>query len=194
MNLPNKLTILRIVLVPVMVATLLLDFEFHFIASGVLFAAAAITDFFDGLIARKNNLVTNFGKFADPIADKILVISALVCFQWHGLCDPIVVIIVLFREFVVTSVRLSAAANGKVVAANIWGKLKTVSQMFAIVLVFALQMALEIIDAVYGAKDALALSSTFYYIGEIALWISTVFVIMSGIKYVIDNKDAISDM
>ena len=177
-----------------MVATLLLDFKFHFVASGLLFVAAAVTDFFDGLIARKNNLITNFGKFADPIADKILVISALVCFQWHSLCDPIIVIIVLFREFLVTSVRLSAAANGKVVAANIWGKLKTVSQMFAIVLVFALQMALEIIDAVYGAKDALALSSTFYYIGEIALWISTVFVIMSGIKYVIDNKDAISDM
>lgn len=194
MNLPNKLTVLRIVLVPIMVATLLLDFKFHFVASGLLFVAAAVTDFFDGLIARKNNLITNFGKFADPIADKILVISALVCFQWHSLCDPIIVIIVLFREFLVTSVRLSAAANGKVVAANIWGKLKTVSQMFAIVLVFALQMALEIIDAVYGAKDALALSSTFYYIGEIALWISTVFVIMSGIKYVIDNKDAISDM
>ncbi len=194
MNLPNRLTILRILFVPFMVAALLLDFPFHFCAAGVLFGAASITDYMDGRIARKNNLITNFGKFADPIADKILVISALVCFLSLELCDPVIIIIVLFREFLVTSVRLSAAANGKVVAANIWGKVKTVSQMGAIVTVFLLQMALEFISFFGLSQSTQALSSTFYYIGEIAMWISTVFAVISGLKYVLDNKDAISDM
>lgn len=194
MNLPNKLTVLRIIMVPLMVAAILIDFPFHMLTATILYVAAAITDFFDGLIARKNNLITNFGKFADPIADKILVISALICFLAIGLCDPILIIIVLFREFVITSVRLSAAANGKVVAANIWGKFKTVTQMFALFGIFCLQTALEFTAFFNGKNAASELYSTFYYIGEIALWISTVFAILSGIKYVIDNKDAITDM
>lgn len=194
MNLPNKLTVLRIVMVPLMVAAMLIDFPFHMLAATILYVAAAITDFFDGMIARKNNLVTNFGKFADPIADKILVISAFICFMDLGLCDPILIIIVLFREFVVTSVRLSAAANGKVVAANIWGKFKTVTQMFALFAIFCLQTSLEFTAFFNGEKAANELCSTFYYIGEIALWISTVFAVISGLKYVLDNKDAITDM
>ncbi len=195
MNLPNKLTVIRILLVPIMVATLLIDFPFHYLTSGLLFGAAALTDFFDGNIARKNNLITNFGKFADPIADKILVISCLVCFQELELCNPIIILIVLFREFAITSIRLSSAAQGNVVAANIWGKLKTVTQMGAIVGVFALQFALEIISLVDIDKGLYSsLEYIFALIGEILLWISTVFVIMSGIKYVLDNKDAISDM
>lgn len=197
MNLPNKLTVLRILLVPFMVATLLIDFPFHFLVAGLLFGAASLTDYFDGKIAREQNLITNFGKFADPIADKILVISALVCFLSLGLCDAVLIIIVLFREFVVTSVRLSAATNGKVVAANIWGKVKTVSQIIAIVMVFALQLILEIVslftDPTTSAVYA-SLSHAFYVTGEIALWISTVFAVISGLKYVLDNKDAISDM
>lgn len=197
MNLPNKLTVLRILLVPFMVTTLLIDFPFHFLVAGLLFGAASLTDYFDGKIAREQNLITNFGKFADPIADKILVISALVCFLSLGLCDAVLIIVVLFREFVVTSVRLSAATQGTVVSANIWGKVKTVTQIIAIVMVFALQLILEIValftdpttSAVY-----VSLSYAFYIVGEIALWISTVFAIISGLKYVLDNKDAISEM
>lgn len=197
MNLPNKLTIIRILIVPFMVATLLIEFPFHFLVSGLLFGAAALTDYFDGKIARAQNLITNFGKFADPIADKILVISALICFLSLGLCDPVLIIIVLFREFVVTSVRLSAAAQGNVVAANIWGKVKTVTQIIAIVAVFALQFFLEIFS-LFVEKDASAiyqlLNSAFYIAGEVMLWISTLFAIISGVKYVLDNKDSISEM
>ena len=144
MNLPNKLTVLRIILVPFMVAAMLLDFQYNYLVAGLIFVAASITDYFDGSIARKRNLITDFGKFADPIADKILVISALVCFLAKGLCDPIILIIVLFREFVVTSIRLSAASSGKVVAANMWGKVKTVTQMIAIICIFVLQTSLQI--------------------------------------------------
>ena len=197
MNLPNKLTVLRILIVPFMVATLLGPFPFHFLVSGLLFGAASLTDYFDGKIARERNLITNFGKFADPIADKILVISALVCFLSLRLCDPIIILIVLFREFVVTSVRLSAASQGKVVAANIWGKVKTVTQIIAIVTVFALQFFLELLAVfIDPSKTALieTLQRVFYYIGETTLWISTVFAIVSGIIYVLDNKDAISEM
>lgn len=197
MNLPNKLTILRILIVPFMVATLLIDFPFHYLVSGLLFGVASLTDYFDGKIARSQNLITNFGKFADPIADKILVISALVCFLSKGLCDPIVIIIVLFREFVVTSVRLSAAANGTVVAANIWGKLKTVTQMIAIIAIFVLQVILEIISLFTDPTTSaiyLSLTNAFYVVGEIALWISVVFAVISGVKYVFDNKEAISEM
>ncbi len=196
MNLPNKLTVLRILIVPFMVATLLIKFPFHFLVSGLLFGAASLTDFFDGKIARERNLITNFGKFADPIADKILVISALVCFLSLGLCDPIIILIVLFREFVVTSVRLSAAAQGKVVAANIWGKVKTVTQIIAIVTVFALQFFLEILSLFMDTCSTVftTIGSVFYIVGEIAMWISTVFAIISGLKYVLDNKDAISEM
>lgn len=197
MNLPNKLTILRIVIVPFMVATLLIDFPFHYFVSGLLFGAASLTDYFDGKIAREQNLITNFGKFADPIADKILVISALVCFLSLGLCDPVIIIIVLFREFVVTSVRLSAAAQGKVVAANIWGKVKTVTQIIAIVTVFVLQVALEIVALFTNpATSAIytSLSGAFYILGEAVLWISVIFAVVSGLKYVLDNKEAITDM
>lgn len=197
MNLPNKLTVLRILIVPFMVATLLIEFPFHMFVSGVLFGIASITDYFDGKIAREKNLITNFGKFADPIADKILVISALVCFLSMGLCDPIILIIVLFREFVVTSIRLCAASSGTVVAANMWGKLKTVTQIIAIVGVFVFQFALEIVSLFTDPKTSAiysSLSDAFYICGEILMWISVIFTVVSGLKYVLDNKDSISQM
>ncbi len=205
MNLPNKLTVLRILLVPFMVACMLIDFPFHYLVAGLIFGAASLTDYFDGKIARERNLITNFGKFADPIADKILVISALVCFLANGLCDPVIILIVLFREFVVTSVRLSAASQGKVVAANMWGKAKTVSQIIAIVGVFVLQVALEVLEYLTSSLrlPILELSAylkcsflegVFFNIGEVMLWISVVFAVISGVKYVLDNKDAISQM
>ena len=137
MNLPNKLTLLRIAIVPFIVACMLIDFPLNYFVAGLLFGAAAITDAFDGNIARKNNLITDFGKFADPLADKILVISVLVCFLKAGLCGAIPLIIILFREFTVTSIRLVAAANGKVIAANVWGKFKTIAQITAIGFIYA---------------------------------------------------------
>lgn len=197
MNLPNKLTVLRIILVPFMVAAMLIPFPFHYLVAGLIFGAASLTDYFDGKIARERNLITNFGKFADPIADKILVISALVCFLALGVCDPVIILIVLFREFVVTSVRLSAASQGKVVAANMWGKAKTVSQIIAIVGVFLLQVILEILT-LFNWVNLLSiydtLSFAFYIAGEVMMWISVVFAVISGVKYVLDNKDAISEM
>lgn len=196
MNLPNKLTVLRIILVPFMVAAMLIPFPFHYLVAGLIFGVASLTDYFDGKIARERNLITNFGKFADPIADKILVVSALVCFLANGLCDPIIILIVLFREFVVTSIRLSAASSGTVVAANMWGKVKTVTQMIAIIAVFVFQVALEVY-AVFPYAPQLAIQmveNIFYVVGEVMMWISVVFTVISGVKYVLDNKDAISEM
>ncbi len=112
MNLPNKLTVTRILLVPFFVAALLIDFPLNNLAALAVFGAASLTDLFDGRIARKQGLVTDFGKFADPLADKILVFSALLCFVQLGLCDCVAVIIVLMREFAVTSIRLIAASKG----------------------------------------------------------------------------------
>ncbi len=201
MNLPNRLTILRIVLVPFFIAAILIPFPFHYLAALAVFGAASLTDYFDGTIARKRNLVTNFGKFSDPLADKILVLSALLCFVQNGLCDALLVIVVIFREFAVSSVRLMAASEGKVVAANIWGKVKTVTQITAIIIIFVLQITLEIINMVspsvlseyqIGLIAAYNLDYIFYIIGEIALWISTVFCIISGIIYLKDNKQFIS--
>lgn len=194
MNLPNKLTILRIILVPFMVAALLIPVSYNYLYAGIIFGIASLTDYFDGKIARERNLITDFGKFADPIADKILVISALVCFLALQVCDPIILIIVLFREFVVTSVRLSAASQGKVVAANMWGKAKTVSQIIAIVSVFFLQTLHEILVTYCANFDYFKWEYYFYIIGEVMLWISVVFAVISGVKYVLDNKDAISQM
>ncbi len=196
MNLPNKLTILRICLVPFMIGALLIDFPLHYFVSGLIFGAASLTDFFDGKIAREKGLITDFGKFADPLADKILVISALVCFVALGLCDPVLVIIVLFREFAITSIRLVAASNGTVIAANIWGKAKTVTQIVAIVAVFVFQFFLELchlfipIPAHITAIIAIYLTIA----GQVLLWISTIFAIISGIIYIKDNKDCIKDM
>ncbi|MBE6734150.1 MAG: CDP-diacylglycerol--glycerol-3-phosphate 3-phosphatidyltransferase [Ruminococcaceae bacterium] len=196
MNLPNKLTILRILLVPFMIATLLIDFPLHFFVSGLIFGAASLTDFFDGKIARERNLITDFGKFADPLADKILVISCLVCFVAMKLCDPVLVIVVLFREFAITSIRLVAASGGKVIAANMWGKVKTVTQIIAIVAVFVFQFFLELckvglIPLTQATTDMIA--PWLVVAGEVLLWISTIFAIISGVIYLKDNKDCIKE-
>lgn len=191
MNLPNKLTVGRIVLVPFLVATLLIDFPLNNLAALLIFAVASVTDLLDGKIARKQNLITDFGKFADPLADKILVLAALLCFVQMSYCDCIAVIIVLFREFAVTSIRLIAASKGKVVAANIWGKAKTVSQMIAVIAIMVLQIIIDITQLAnsYSADVAAA----FWIVNEILLWISTVFAIISGIIYIVQNKEFISE-
>lgn len=191
MNLPNKLTVGRIALVPFFVAALLIDFPLHHLAALVLFALASVTDMLDGKIARKRGLVTDFGKFADPLADKILVLAALLCFIQNGYCDCVAVIIVLFREFTVTSIRLIASAKGKVIAANIFGKVKTVTQMVAIIAILGIQVVLDIGKTGVSLPDNLGF--IFYIAGEILIWISTFFAILSGVIYVIQNKQYISE-
>ena len=136
-NLPNKLTIMRAVMVPFFVAALLWKdgavFSLRIIAL-VLFCAASFTDYLDGHIARKYNLVTNFGKFMDPLADKLLVCSALICMVQLGQLPAWIVIIIIAREFIISGFRLVASDQGVVIAASMWGKSKTVSQMITIIL------------------------------------------------------------
>lgn len=195
MNLPNKLTLLRIILVPFVIASILIYFPFHFLVAGILFSIASITDALDGRIARRDNLITDFGKFADPLADKILVISVLVCFVKLGLCGAVPLIIIIFREFTVTSVRLVAAAKGKVIAANMWGKIKTVSQIVAIVAIFLMRFADEIMWGItsLGTVEP-ELFDIFNIIGQVLLWIVAIITVISGVIYLKDNKDVISDM
>jgi len=140
MNTPNKLTLIRMIMVPFFLVSLCADFEHNYLVALIIFCTASITDYFDGMLARKHNLVTNFGKFLDPIADKMLTTSALLGFismgdekVWGAMW---VAFITLFREFIVSGIRLSAVSSGgTVIAANIWGKLKTVCQMIAIIFI-----------------------------------------------------------
>lgn len=191
MNLPNKLTVGRILLVPFFVAALMLSFPMHNLVALLIFIAASITDMLDGKIARSRNLITDFGKFADPLADKILVLAALLCFVQNGWCDCVAVIIVLFREFTVTSIRLIAASKGEVIAANIWGKVKTVTQMIAIITILVMQSTSDIISLYLGNSELIG--SIFVIAGEVLIWISTVFAIISGLIYVVQNKHFISE-
>ena len=193
MNLPNKLTMLRIMLVPLFVAAMLIPFPLHNLAALLLFAVASITDMFDGRIARERNLVTDFGKFADPLADKILVLAAMLCFVQNGLCDCVAVIIVLLREFAVTSIRLIAAAKGEVVAANIWGKVKTVTQMTAIIAILVMQSVLDVLTLASVDIPAL-LPGIFFCAGEVLIWISTIFAIISGVIYLKQNWKFIEEI
>lgn len=193
MNLPNKLTVLRIILVPFMIAALLIPFPHHILVAGLIFGAASITDCLDGQIARKRNLITAFGKFADPLADKILVIAAFILFLYLGWSDPVLPILVLFREFAVTSVRLVAASKGNVVAANIWGKLKTVTQIIAIIAIFVMQYFIELCSLNIIPLEPALFSGIFFIIGEVLLWISGVITIISGVIYILQCKEYISD-
>ena len=137
MNLPDKLTVMRVILIPCFVAALLYDngsSQTMRIVANVIFIVASLTDLFDGKIARKYNLVTNFGKFMDPLADKLLVCSALICLIQLGQLPAWVVIIIISREFIISGFRLVAADNGIVIAASYWGKFKTTFQMIAVIL------------------------------------------------------------
>lgn len=195
MNVPNKLTLLRIILVPFFVAALLLEqLPNHYIIAALLFAAASYTDHLDGKIARKNNMVTDFGKFADPLADKIMVTSVLVCFVQIGITNSIVLILVLAREFSVTSIRLVAAGKGKVVAANIWGKAKTVSQIVVVLIILIMQYILELNNMGYVAIQNIAsITGIFYFVYDVLLWIMVALTIISGVIYIWDNREFIKN-
>ena len=191
MNLPNKLTVARIIMVPFFVVFLVnVTIPHHFLIAGLIFALASFTDLFDGKIARKRNLVTNFGKFLDPLADKILVISALVCFVNLGLAELWFVLIIIAREFMVTSIRLIAVNTGEVIAANIWGKAKTVSQMVAIVGILIMQYLQELINLSVMPSFTVgqfSSSTVFWFAGNVLVGISTLFTIISGAIYLKQN-------
>ncbi len=190
MNLPNKLTVLRIILTPVFMFLMLYNFPCHYLLALIVFAVAAFTDMLDGKIARKYNLVTSFGKFLDPLADKMLTTAAFLGFIAHGIGWQIswVVFIVLFREFLISSLRLIvvSSAGNKVIAANIWGKLKTVTQIAAIVLGIAFQQIKEWF-AISGAVS-LCLDIVF----NMVLWASTILCIISGVIYLYQNKEFVN--
>lgn len=171
MNLPNKLTVLRVVMIPLFLAAIMIEkLPFNVYIALAIFALASITDWFDGRIARKNNLVTTFGKFLDPLADKMLVMSALCCFTYLDWIDPVAVVIILAREFMVSGLRLVVANEGVVVAAGIWGKLKTAFTMIALV-------------AIMFIMGFVGLDHTTFIINEVLIWISAVLTIISGAGY-----------
>ena len=200
MNLANKLTILRMILVPFFVIIgylglggiitgTVLEIPIYMILMNLIFIIASITDKLDGYIARSRNQVTTFGKFLDPLADKILVISALVMLVEFGKIPAWIPIIVLTREFLVSGYRLIAAENGQVIAASIWGKIKTVTQMLAIILIF--------IDK-YNFFDFVNNSMTVVQYGinivsSILMFISVVATIFSGWDYLKNGKELLKD-
>lgn len=175
MNTANKLTLFRVVLVPVFMALLLIDsFACQMAALGV-FIIASLTDMLDGQIARKRNQITTFGKFMDPLADKVLTTAAFVIFLQKGVIGSWALMLILTREFMVAGVRLCAVGEGKVIAASFWGKFKTVSQMVAIIASIII-LNLPIIPQPTGV-----------IISAILIWISIVFTVISGIEYLMQN-------
>ncbi len=194
MNLPNKLTVLRIILVPFYMFFLLMPvIPHHYLIALIIFAAASYTDHLDGMIARKYNMITDFGKFADPLADKVMILAALACFIQIGLTNAVVLTVIVAREFMVTAMRLVASSKGKVVAANNWGKAKTISQIAAVLLVLLLQYILELGSMKIIDIDASVMSPVFRIIGETALWISALLTIISGVIYIVQNFEFIKN-
>lgn len=174
MNLPNKLTLLRVILVPFFVFFMLTDIvPFSPAIALVIFIAASVTDALDGHIARSRNLVTTFGKFLDPLADKVLVVSALICLNSIGVIGAVPVIIIVAREFMVSGLRLVTANEGVVVAAGIWGKLKTAFTMVAEVAIM--------LGLCFGFEGQAADIANIVY--QILIWIATVLTIISGGVY-----------
>lgn len=189
MNLPNKLTVIRIVLAPLFLLLLLWDFPFHNLIAGLVFGAAALTDMFDGKIARKRGLITNLGKFLDPLADKMLTTAAFLGFLAAGHLDVWAVMIILTREFMVTSVRLVAAKDGNVIAASFAGKAKTVAQFASILYMIA---ALEFVSWQDTLLAGLAIPdgvfSALLILGRVLIWVSVVLTVISGFQYVWGNR------
>ena len=187
MNTPNKLTIGRIIATPFFMAALMIDFPFHYTAALILFIAASLTDIIDGKMARKYNMITDFGKFLDPLADKMLTTAAFLGFIKMGIGWQVtwIAFIVLFREFLISSLRLVVVSiGGKVIAANMWGKCKTVSQMAGII--FALFCYVLIGDFNIGNT---AFVTGCNIIISILFWVSAVLCIISGVIYLLDSRE-----
>lgn len=188
MNLPNKLTILRTVLIPFFLVALLCDVNYGgFIPYGnwialVIFAVASITDMLDGKIARKYNLVTNFGKFMDPLADKLLVSSAMIAFIELGRIPCWIVIVIIAREFIISGFRLVAADNGVVIAAGIWGKIKTAEQMVMLCILIA-----DVGSLFPAAAEGI------YVFENILIYLALILTIVSLIDYLVHNKGVLAE-
>lgn len=178
MNLPNKLTLFRIILIPVLIIFMYLPISSKYLISLIIFIIAAITDALDGNIARKYNLITDFGKFMDPLADKLLVIAALICMIETSLVPGWIVLIIISRELSVSIMRAIAAADGKVIAAGTSGKLKTIVQMVSIILLLL------------GAhlNDNIVLT-----IGKVLIYLAAALTIYSGYEYFSYNKELFED-
>lgn len=177
MNLPNKITVFRIFMIPFFVACMLIkEIPYHEIIAGVIFIIAALSDLVDGKIARRFNLVTNFGKFMDPLADKLLVQSALLCFVANGLLPAWIAIVIMSREFIISGFRLVAADKGIVIAAGYLGKLKTVFQM-----VMSVMLIFHFSHPVWLATE------------QIFIWGSLILTIVSLVDYFIKNKDVLKE-
>lgn len=176
MNTPNKLTVLRMVLVPFMVLFLLTGWsgEANRYICLAIFVVASVTDWFDGYLARKYDLVTNFGKFMDPLADKLLVCSSMICMISLGRLQSWIVIIIIAREFIISGFRLIAAENGVVIAANYWGKFKTVAQMIMIILLI------------------LNWGGVFGVLTQIFIWLALALTVISLLTYIMQNKKILS--
>ncbi len=177
MNLPNKLTIFRTVLIPFFVAALLIDHgenEILRIVAVTIFIVASITDFLDGRISRKYGLVTNFGKFMDPLADKLLVSAALICLVELGQIRAWMAIVIISREFIISGFRLVAADSGVVIAASYWGKFKTTFQMIAVILLILNIPALSLIT-------------------NICLWAALILTVVSLVDYLVKNRDVLRE-
>ena len=178
MNLPNKLTIIRVLMIPFFVFFMMTNYvgdASRWIAL-IIFIVASLTDLLDGKIARKYNLVTNFGKFMDPLADKLLVCSALICFVELQILPAWIVIIIMGREFIISGFRLIAADNGIVIAANYWGKFKTVFQMVMIILLIA-----DLPFAVMGIVE------------QVVIYIALILTIISLVDYIWKNKAVLKE-
>ena len=201
MNLPNKLTLTRIILVPVFMIFVsltsldgIVDGTFNatfYLLAGIVFAAASFTDYLDGHLARKWHMVTDFGKFADPLADKLLTTVAFIYMLRDGVCSPVVLCIILAREFAVSGLRMVAASakDGKVIAANMWGKVKTVLQMLSIIFYFfGMSFAtLSASGAEQGVRQIMVIS-----ISMVLCWLVAAVTAISGIKYLWDNRSFIN--
>ena len=185
MNTPNKLTILRVLMIPAFIAVLLLiPAPWGPLVGAAVYGLASATDAIDGHLARKNNQVTDFGKFLDPLADKMLVITALVLLQHMGMIHPVFTVIIIARELMVTSIRLIAASSaGKVIAAGWMGKAKTVTQMIATLLL----MVEPVLFGLLGKENGLLAWFNYAPVGTIFLWVAVILTIVSGVQYLVQN-------
>lgn len=189
MNLPNRLTLARIFLIPVFILFVSLPgFSPTYLIACAVFAIASFTDYLDGHIARKQGLVTDFGKFADPLADKLLTTVAFLYMMVDGVCHPVVLVIILAREFAVSGVRMVAAGakgGGKVIAANMWGKLKTVFQMVTIILYYFLAGLQHVLPAMQGGTWPQVVT-------QVLCWLVALLTAVSGFQYIWGNREYIN--
>ena len=181
MNLPNRLTLVRVLLTPILLAVMTIDFQNNMAIALAIFVLASVTDWLDGQLARRNNMITTFGKFLDPIADKMLIFAAFLGFL-HIDCVwrlEWVIFIAIARELLVASARMLAASDGNIIAADFWGKAKTVLQMIAVIAVLVFEQA----------KDMNLVSNDFsgvlYTIGSVLMWLTAVMTVFSGVNYLL---------